>query len=91
MAHIRITSEQEATGALKADYDFIAGSYSHGRGQKVATPQVYTTSSIVPAYFNFGAVQNRVLTNDGTHDRPGGPVPSILINYAVSLHSACYY
>ncbi len=91
MAHIRIVSEQEATGRLKEDYDFIAGSYSHGRGQKVATPQVYTTSSIVPAYFNFGAVQNRVLTNDGTHDRAPGPVPSILLNFAVSLYSTCYY
>lgn len=91
MAHIRIVSEQEATGPLKEDYEFISGSYSHGRGAQVPTPQVYTTSSIVPAYFRFGAVQNRVLTNDGRHDRAMGSVPSILMNFAVSLHSTCYY
>ena len=46
---------------------------------------MYTTSSIVPAYFNFGAVQNRVLTNDGTHDRAPGPVLSILMNFEVAI------
>jgi hypothetical protein len=52
---------------------------------------VYRSSSLVPAYFRFGAVQNRVLTNDGTHDRPMGAIPGIMINFAVSLHSACFY
>ena len=91
MAYLKIVHEDAATGTLKADYDFISGSYSHAFGSKVPTPQVYRPSSLIPAYFNFGAVQNRVLTNDGAHDRAAGAVPAILVNFAVSLYSACFY
>jgi hypothetical protein len=55
------------------------------------TPQVYRTNSLVPAYFRFGAVQNRVLTNDGKHDRTEGPAPEILVMFGISMYSACYY
>lgn len=91
MAYIRRIDESVATGNLKKDFEFISGSYSHASGRQVPTPQVYTTSSILPSYFNFGAVQNRVLTNDGAHDRPRGKVPNILVNFALSLYSACFY
>jgi len=91
MAFITRVPEAEATGQLKEDFDFISASYSHAHGSTVATPQVYTTSSIVPAYFRFGAMQNRVLTNDGRHDGAQGSVPGILINFALSFYSACFY
>jgi hypothetical protein len=52
---------------------------------------VYRTNSIVPAYFRFGAVQNRVLTNDGLHDAAEGPVPGILVMFAISMYSSCFY
>ena len=41
----------------------------------------------MPAYSHFGAVQNRILTNGGRHDLPMGPLPSILVNFAVALYS----
>lgn len=91
MAYIRIVNEEEATGSVAQDYEYLSSSYSHWLGADTPTPQVYRTSSILPAYFRFGAVQNRVLTNDGAHDRPAGPVPDILVMFAVSMYSACFY
>jgi hypothetical protein len=91
MAYIKRVAEEAATGELKTDFEFISGSYSKMIGAKVPTPQVYTTNSIVPAYFNFGAVQNRVLTNDGAHDQPPGILPTILVNFALSYYSSCFY
>lgn len=91
MAYIRIINESEACGQLAADYDYLSSAYSKMLGSKTPAPQVYRTHSIVPVYFRFGAVQNRVLTNDGRFDRPNGPVPDILVNFAVALHSSCYY
>ena len=91
MAFVQRIPEAESTGSLKADFNFISGSYSHAFGSTVPSPQVYTTSTLIPAYFNFGAVQNRVLTNDGKHDNQAGLVPGILVNFALSLYSACFY
>lgn len=91
MAYIHRIHENEATGDLKKNFHFISGSYSHATQKRVPTPQVYTTSTIIPAYFNFGAVQNRVLTNDGKHDLAQGVLPSILVNFAVSFYSSCFY
>ncbi len=91
MAYIERIHEDDATGNLKADFDFISGSYSKGVGSPVPTPQVYTTSSIVPAYFHFGRMQNAVLTNNGKHDGPQGSVPNILVNFALSFYSSCFY
>ena len=91
MAHIRIVHEAEASGSVAEDYDFLSRSYSKILGEGTPTPQVYRTSSIVPDYFRFGAVQNRVLTHDGRHDHAEGPVPSILVMFAISMYSACFY
>ena len=91
MAYIRIVNEDEATGSLAEDYDFISSSYSAMIGAGTPTPQVYRTNSIVPAYFRFGAIQNRVLTNDGAHDLPQGALPGILVNFATSMYSSCFY
>ncbi|MBW2244576.1 MAG: hypothetical protein JRH01_21535 [Deltaproteobacteria bacterium] len=91
MAHIRIIDEAQAGGSVAEDYAFISGSYAKLLGEGTSAPQVYTTNSIVPAYFRFGAVQNRVLTNDGQHDLVEGPVPSILVMFAISKASACFY
>ena len=91
MAHIRIIDENQARGEVADDYAFLSGSYSRILGEGTPTPQVYRTNSIVPAYFRFGAVQNRVLTNDGRHDADEGPVPGILVMFAISMYSACFY
>ncbi|MFQ5664857.1 MAG: hypothetical protein ACE5I7_00335 [Candidatus Binatia bacterium] len=91
MAYIRIIHEHEATGALKEDYEYLSSSYSKLLGTGTPTPQTYRTSSIVPAYFHFGAVQNQVLTNYGRHDRPMGPVPDIMVNFVVAMYSSCFY
>ncbi len=91
MAYIRIVNEDEAVGSVAENYAFLSSSYSKMGRPGTPTPQVYRTNSLVPAYFDFGALQNRVLTNDGRHDGPRGPVPDILVNFAISLHSACYY
>ena len=91
MAYIRVVDEGEASGTLAEDYAFIAQSYSRILGDGTPAPQVYRTSSIVPAYFRFGAVQNRALTHDGAHDRPQGPVPEILVMFGISMYSACFY
>ena len=91
MPHIQIVNEAAATDTVKDDYAFISSSYSHMAGTEVPAPQVYRSSSLVPAYFRFGAVQNRVLTNDGAHDRPIGALAGIMINFAVSQSSTCFY
>lgn len=91
MAHIRIVDENQAEGEVADDYAFLSNSYSGMLGAGTPTPQVYRTNSIVPAYFRFGAVQNRVLTNDGRHDADEGPVPGILVMFAISMYSACFY
>ena len=77
MAHIRIVDEKQALGDVADDYAFLSNSYSKMLGEGTPAPQVYRTNSIVPAYFRFGAIQNRVLTNDGRHDAEEGPVPGI--------------
>jgi hypothetical protein len=91
MAHIRIIDETQATGDVAKDYAFLSNSYSKILGAGTPTPQVYRTNSIVPGYFRFGAVQNRVLTNDGEHDADEGPVPGILMMFAISMYSSCFY
>jgi hypothetical protein len=91
MAHIRIVEETEARGSVAEDYSFLSGSYSKLLGRGTPTPQVYRTNSIVPDYFRFGAIQNRVLTNDGRHDGAEGPVPAILVMFAISMYSSCFY
>ena len=85
MAFIRIVDENLAKGDVADDYAFLSSSYSGILGEGTPTPQVYRTNSIVPAYFRFGSVQNRVLTNDGHHDGEEGPVPGILVMFAISM------
>lgn len=47
MAYFKIVDE---AADLKADYDFISNSYSNMARMKVATPQGYFPSSLIPAY-----------------------------------------
>lgn len=91
MAHIKIVPEDEAVGTVAEDYAFLRESYSKLSGRDFPTPQVYRPASLIPEYFRFGALQNRVLTGGGTHPAEDGPIPRILINFAVSLHSSCFY
>ncbi len=95
MAYVRIVDESEATGTLAEDYAYLSDSYSRMLGMRIPTPQVYRPHSLIPRYFRLGAVQNRVLTNDGRHDlrqvTEPVAVPNILVNFAVALHSSCFY
>jgi hypothetical protein len=92
MAHIKIINEDEATGTVAEDYQYLAASYSKMVQMDMPTPMVYRTSSVVPEYFRFGTLQNRVSTNDGAHDQEDDPeLPGILVNFAVAMHSACFY
>ena len=91
MAFIKTISTKDATGQLAEDYAYISGSYSKKFETRTPTPQVYRTSSVVPEYFHFGALQNRVLTDDGQHTPVESSVPPMLINFAVSLYSSCFY
>ena len=45
----------------------------------------------VTVFLLFGAIQNRVLTNDGQHGSEEGPVASILVMFAISMYSSCFY
>jgi hypothetical protein len=91
MAHVRIVDESRASGTVAEDYSFLSASYSKMLGSGTPTPQVYRTNSIVPEYFRFGAVQNRALTHDGQHDDNEGIVPPMLVMFAISMYSACFY
>lgn len=91
MAFLRIVNEDTAKGTVAEDYEYLSASYSKLVGPGFPTPQVYRTSSIVPEYFRFGALQNRVLTNDGQHGEEDGPLPKILVNFGVAIYSSCFY
>lgn len=91
MAHIHIIQQEDATGTLKADYDYLSESYGRLIGNSIPAPQVYRTSSIVEPYFNFGVLQNRTQTANGMHSRPHGPLLSLLVNFAVARFSSCFY
>lgn len=91
MAHIKIIAEDEAVGTVAEDYAFLSESYSKLSGREFPTPQVYRPASLIPTYFRFGALQNRVLTAGGAHPAEDWPIQKILVNFAVSLHSSCFY
>lgn len=94
MPYLRIIDEAEATGTLAEDYAYLGESYSNLFGPGTPTPNMYRTNTVVPAYFRFGAVQNRVLTNDGSFDEETGddmPVPGMIVMFAVSMYSSCFY
>ena len=88
---IRIIEAQDAIGTVADDYAYLSKVYGKFFQCEPFTPQVYTTSSVIPAYFRYGALQNRVLTGDGAHLNEGGPLPRTLVNFAVAFYSACFY
>lgn len=95
MAFIRIIDESEATGTVAEDYAYLEDSYASLFGAPTPTPNMYRTNTIVPEYFRFGAMQNRVLTNNGNFGESNpdqeGPVPGILVMFGVSMYSSCFY
>ncbi len=94
MSFIRIVDEAEAKGTVAEDYAYLEDSYSNLFGPGTPTPNMYRTNTVIPAYFRFGAVQNRVLTNDGNFGDEASeqePVPGILVMFAVSMYSSCFY
>ena len=89
MAHICIVNEDKAQGQVAEADAYLSRSCSTLVGSEVTTPNAHRTHSIVPAYFRLFTV-----TNDGKFDRPEsqqGAVPEFLVNFAVALHSSCYY
>jgi hypothetical protein len=94
VSFIRIVDEAEAKGTVAEDYAYLEDSYSNLFGPGTPTPNMYRTNTVIPAYFRFGAVQNRVLTNDGNFGDEASeqePVPGILVMFAVSMYSSCFY
>lgn len=91
MAYIEIINEESATGTLKDDYAYLSSSYSRLFGHEILAPNVYRSSNLIPAYFRFGVMEFRSISQDGTTARTAGNLPGILTNYAVSQHASCFY
>ena len=91
MTHVRVVDEAAATGTVAEDYQYLSEAYGRLWNTDPITPRVYTTSSILPTYFRYGALVNRVWTNDGQSLIEGGPLPRPLVNFAVAFYSACFY
>ena len=92
MAYIDIVHPEAADGQLAADYAAISNAYSgaFGDGRQVAVPHVYRTHSLVPAYLHYGAVQMGG-TSSSEQYIGKGTAPGVLVNFAVSLYSSCFY
>jgi hypothetical protein len=103
MAYVSMTNETDAKGRLAEDYRKIPDSYgrlipefSPDNPNQRPTPQVYRVSSIVEPYFHMAMLQNRVVIDrhfaaDGSFVAERGPVPGVLVNFATSMHSSCFY
>ena len=90
MAHIRIIPPEEATGRLADDYEAISRAYSGSFGRHIATPQVYRTHTLLEPYFHYGAAH---ISGTSSAEQYMGKetVPGILANFAVAMHSSCFY
>ena len=91
VSFIKILATDEVTGQVKADYDRLSFYYSGIYENDRMPPQVFRTSSLVPAYVNYCAVQQQELTREGTEALLTGAVPGQLVAFAVSQHSSCFY
>ncbi len=91
MSFIKILDTDEVTGSVKADYDRLSFYYSGVYENDRTPPQVFRTSSQIPAYVNYCALQQQELTRDGTDALLTGAVPGQLVAFAVSHHSSCFY
>ena len=103
MTFVRMVHEDEASGRLAENYRAIPNSYgrlipefSPDNPKQRPTPQVYRVSSIVEPYFHMAMLQNRAAI-DRNFDKRGqfvpeqGPAPGVLVNFATSMHSSCFY
>jgi hypothetical protein len=103
MAYVAMVDEAVATGRLAEDYRRIPDSYgrlipefSPDHPNQRPTPQVYRVGSLVEPYFHMAMLQNRVVmdrsfSEDGSFLPEQGPVPGVLVNFALSMHSSCFY
>jgi hypothetical protein len=91
MSFIKILATNEVTGSVKTDYDRLSFYYSGVYENDRTPPQVFRTSSQIPAYVNYCAVQQHELTRNGTDALLTGAVPGQLVAFAVSHHSSCFY
>ena len=91
MAYIEIINEDTATGTLKDDYAYLSSSYSRLFGHDILAPNVYRSSSLIPAYFRFGVGEFRSITQDGATSRTyslsaRNPLPGSYLSYHNSLY-----
>lgn len=94
MTHIRLITEDEATGQVADDYEFISGVYSRGDAER-RTPiaDVFRASSIVPAYCHFTRIQLGLITDQGRAylESPDATVPRMVPDFATAMFSSCFY
>jgi hypothetical protein len=103
MAYIAMIHEGAATGRLAENYRKIPDSYgrlipefSPSHPNQRPTPQVYRVSSLIEPYFHMAMLQNRVvidrsIADDGSFIPEQGPAPGVLVSFATSMHSSCFY
>jgi hypothetical protein len=90
MAYLDIIEPADARGELAEAYERNRDMYARG-GLQIEVPNVYLTNFAVPEYLDFGTVQADCLPNYPMPTEPEGPVPWVLINFALAKFSACYY
>jgi len=90
MAYLDIIPPAQATGELRAAYDRNVAMYAKG-GLEIDVPNVYLTNYAVPEYLDFGTLQAACLPDYPLPTTPPGPVPWVVVNFAVAKFSACFY
>lgn len=90
MAYLDIVPPAEATGALHDSYQRNRDMYARS-GLEIEVPNVYLTNYAVPEYLDFGTLQADCLPDYPIPNDAPGPVPWVLVNFAVAKFSACFY
>lgn len=95
MAFVRMVSDEEATGQVKEDLDFIGYSYSNALWNNefyMPAQDIYRASSIVPPWLHLIAEMNGLLTENGAHYCfSDGTVPRLAVGFAVARFNGCFH
>ena len=91
MAYLDIVESEEAVGELAAAYRRNVDMYKDAGLELSEVPNVYKTNYAAPQYLDFGTLQAACLPNYPIQTEPVGPVPWVVVNFAVSKYSACFY
>jgi hypothetical protein len=90
VSFIRILETDEVTGPVETDYGRLSFYYSGVYENDRTPPQVFRTSSQIPAYVNYCALQQQELTREGTEALLTGTVPGQLVAFSVTQHTSCF-